>query len=363
VLPLNEIFQAVVDAEASDLHLTAGSPPLMRVHGTLAPAGGDSPLTPMDTEAALAEMLRDADKLASFVAEQEVDFSYALEALGRFRVNAFRQRGSVALVCRRIPEKVPVIGELGLPEAVARSAEESRGLVLVSGATGSGKSTTLAAILNEINRSSAKHIVTIEDPIEFVYRNDRAVINQREVGSDTASFARALKRVLRQDPDVIAIGEMRDEETVESACYAARTGHLVLSTVHANDALETIQRIIDLFPQGQAQNVRTMLASTLKAIVVQRLVPTASGDGRVAASEVLVSSARVRDMIADPALLDELPSAIAEGAYYGMQTFDQSLLALHASGRIAREDAITAATHPHDLKLQLDAEPVASTAA
>ena len=245
-------------------------------------------------------MLGDNEKWGEFNAENEVDFSYAVEGLGRFRVNAFRQRGSVSIVMRAIPVIIKSVDELGLPEVVTKLAEEERGILLLTGTTGSGKSTTLAAMIDHMNRSMAKHIVTIEDPIEFLHRDRTSIINQREVGADTASFKRALRRVLRQDPDTILIGEMRDEETVHTALSAAETGHLVLSTLHTVDASETINRIIDFFPPHQQQQARAMIAGTLKGIVSQRLVPTADGQGRVACCEILVMTGRVHDMIVDP---------------------------------------------------------------
>jgi twitching motility protein PilT len=348
---LEATLRELVSAQGSDLHLTVGAPPLMRAHGVLAPLDGVAHLASEDTERLLGEMLHDPVKQATFAEEHEVDFSYALDGVGRFRVNAFRQRGSVALVCRRIPEAIPSIEELGLPPAVRDLAHGDRGLVLVVGATGCGKSTTLAAMIDEINCSMARHIVTVEDPIEFLHRNQRSVVNQREVGADTASFKRALRRVLRQDPDVILIGEMRDEETVEAALYAAVTGHLVLSSLHASDAPEAIDRVTDLFPANHAHQARAMLASALNGVVAQRLVPHRSGQGRVAASEVLISTPRVQDMIADPHRIGQLHAAIAEGEYYGMQTFDQSLLRLHGAGEVSVEHALRASSNPHDFKL------------
>jgi twitching motility protein PilT len=300
-------------------------------------------------------MLNDNDKVAEFESENEVDFSYAVEGLGRFRVNAFRQRGSVSIVMRAIPVVIKSVDELGLPEVVTSLAEEERGILLLTGTTGSGKSTTLAAMLDHMNRSMHKHIVTIEDPIEFLHRDRNSIINQREVGADTASFKRALRRVLRQDPDTILIGEMRDEETVHTALSAAETGHLVLSTLHTVDASETINRIIDFFPPHQQQQARAMIAGTLKGIVSQRLVPTADGNGRVACCEILVMTGRVHDMILDPKLTGQLPEVIAEGSYYGMQTFDQHLLQHLHAGRVTMEDAMRVATSPHDFKLMVAA--------
>jgi twitching motility protein PilT len=266
-------------------------------------------------------------------------------------VNAFRQLGGISLVCRAIPERIRGAQELALPPVITELAREERGIVLVTGATGSGKTTTLAAMIDQINTERARHIVTIEDPIEFVHRDRRSVINQREVGSHTVSFARALRRVLRQDPDVILIGEMRDEETVRVALSAAETGHLVFSTLHTLDATESVNRIVDLFPTRAQQQARLMLASTLKGIVSQRLVRTADGRGRVVCCEVLRMTGRVRDMIMRPEETTLLHEAIAEGTYYGMQTFDQALREHVEAGRISMDDAMLAATHPHDFKL------------
>jgi twitching motility protein PilT len=352
---LDHALRYLIAAEGSDLHLKVPAYPLIRLHGHLEPIPGTERLYPEDTERALGEMLSDNDKLAEFEADNEVDFSYAVEGLGRFRVNAFRQRGSVSIVMRAIPVMIKAVSELGLPEAVTKLSEEERGIILLTGTTGSGKSTTLAAMIDHMNRTMSKHIVTIEDPIEFLHRDRSSIINQREVGADTASFKRALRRVLRQDPDTILIGEMRDEETVHTALSAAETGHLVLSTLHTVDASETINRIIDFFPPHQQQQARAMIAGTLKGIVSQRLVPTADGKGRVACCEILVMTGRVHDMILDPKLTGQLPEVIAEGSYYGMQTFDQHLLKHLHAGRITMDDAMRVATSPHDFKLMVAA--------
>jgi twitching motility protein PilT len=352
---LDRALRYLIAAEGSDLHLKVPAYPLIRLHGHLEAIPDTERLYPEDTERALSEMLSDNDKLEEFEADNEVDFSYAVEGLGRFRVNAFRQRGSVSVVMRAIPVTIKSVEDLGLPPAVTQLAEQERGIVLLTGTTGSGKSTTLAAMIDHMNRSMAKHIVTIEDPIEFLHRDRSSIINQREVGADTASFKRALRRVLRQDPDTILIGEMRDEETVHTALSAAETGHLVLSTLHTVDASETINRIIDFFPPHQQQQARAMIAGTLRGIVSQRLVPTADGKGRVACCEILVMTGRVHDMILDPKLTGQLPEVVAEGSYYGMQTFDQHLLKHLQAGRITMEDAMRVATSPHDFKLMVAA--------
>jgi twitching motility protein PilT len=361
VFDLNAALSHVVEREGSDLHLKAHAPPMGRVAGKLAPIPGLGPLRPEDTEDLLHEMLTDEAKLEEFRREHEVDFSYAIPGLARFRVNAFQQRGAVSIACRAIPFQIRTIEELLLPPVVSELADEERGVILLTGTTGSGKSTTLAAMIDQINSRAPKHIVTIEDPIEYLHQDKLSVINQREVGEDTLSFKRALRRVLRQDPDVILIGEMRDEETVHTALSAAETGHLVLSTIHTVDAAESVNRIIDFFPPHAQQQARAMLAGTLKGVVSQRLLPTPAGDSRVAVCEILRMTGRVRDMIMDPAVTGQLPQVIAEGAYYGMQTFDQALLDHVRAGRISMEVALRAATHPHDFKLLVASEGKRST--
>ncbi|HEY4826663.1 MAG TPA: type IV pilus twitching motility protein PilT [Solirubrobacteraceae bacterium] len=355
---LHEALRYVVDNEGSDLHVKVPARPMARFRGQLEPLEQyPDPLTPADTEEVLGVMLANhADKLAAFERDHEIDFSYTVPDLARFRVNAFRQRGSVSIVARVIPFTVRTIHELGLPPALEQIAEEERGLILLTGTTGSGKSTTLAAIINYINETKARHIVTIEDPIEYLHRDRRSIINQREVGMDTESFSRAMRRVLRQDPDVILIGEMRDEETVRTALSAAETGHLVLSTVHTLDAAESVNRIIDFFQPHEQVQARAMLAGTLKAVVSQRLVRTADHTARVAVCEILRMTGRARDMVLDPDQTDRLREVIAEGEYYGMQTFDQALLKHFQSGRVSVEDALAAASSPHDFKLLVAGE-------
>ena len=350
---LHEALQYVVDNEGSDLHVKVPARPMARFRGQLEPLEQyPDPLTPADTERVLRQMLAShAEKMTAFDSDNEIDFSYTVPDLARFRVNAFRQRGSVSIVARVIPFTVRTVQELGLPQAIEQIAEEERGLILLTGTTGSGKSTTLAAIINWINENKARHIVTIEDPIEYLHRDRQSIINQREVGMDTESFGRAMRRVLRQDPDVILIGEMRDEETVRTALSAAETGHLVLSTVHTLDAAESVNRIIDFFQPHEQGQARAMLAGTLKAVVSQRLVRTADRQGRVAVCEILRMTGRAHDMILDPDQTDRLREVIAEGEYYGMQTFDQALLKHYQAGRIAIEDAMAAASSPHDFKL------------
>jgi twitching motility protein PilT len=358
---LQRALHAVVERGGSDLHLKVPSRPLVRLQGELTPIEESEPLSPADTERVLREMLTASERLAEFARDGEIDFSYTVRGLARFRVNAFRQRGSISIACRVVPFEIRAADELGLPEVVKRLAGEPRGIILVTGTTGSGKSTTLAAMVDHINRSFARNIVTIEDPIEYLHRDRRSVVHQREIGFDTTSFAQALRRVLRQDPDVILIGEMRDEETVGTALSAAETGHLVLSTLHTIDAVETVNRIIDFFPPHHHQQVRAMLAGSLRGVISQRLVPTIHGGGRAPACEVLTMTGRVRDLISDSKETGKLSEVIAEGSYYGMQTFDQALLKLYEEGKISMDEALKAATHPHDFKLLVAAEGQRST--
>jgi twitching motility protein PilT len=359
---LEPALRRVIDLEGSDLHLKVPSQPLIRRHGRLEPIPGSDPLTPEDTEKVLCDLLaNDKDKLQEFTTDNEVDFAFGLAGLSRFRANAFRQRNAVSLVMRAVPHEIKTIEQLGLPAVVSEIAQEERGIILLTGTTGSGKSSTLAAIIDQINRTTARHIVTIEDPIEFLHRDQRSIINQREVGQDTASFGRALRRVLRQDPDVILVGEMRDEETVSTALSAAETGHLVLSTLHTVYAAETINRIIDFFPPHMNQQVRAMLAGTLRSVISQRLVKRADGEGRVASCEILRTTGRVKDMIMMPAETGKLVDVIAEGAYYGMQTFDQALLGHVQAGRVTMDEAVHAATSPHDFKLMVASDGQRST--
>jgi twitching motility protein PilT len=361
VFDLHEALRLLVGNEGSDLHLKAGSRPLGRTHGRLEPLQQYEPLSSEDTEAVLRLMLTDPAKLEEFAREGEVDFAYSVSGLARFRVNGFRQRGSVSIAARVIPFSVRTVDELGLPPVIRELAEEERGLILLTGTTGSGKSTTLAAIIDQINETKARHIVTIEDPIEYLHSDRTSIINQREVGMDTASFSRAMRRVLRQDPDVILIGEMRDEETVRTALSAAETGHLVLSTVHTLDAAESVNRIIDFFPPHEQSQARAMLAGTLKGVVSQRLVQNPDRTGRVCVCEILRMTGRARDMILDPDQTSRLREVIAEGEYYGMQTFDQALLRHYQAGRVTMEDAIRVASSPHDFKLLVAADGRTST--
>jgi twitching motility protein PilT len=348
-----DIAQILIDAverRASDIVIKAGNSPLARIDGRLVRLYPDAPkLMPPDTESMVRQLMPEY-RIKEFENEQEADFAYAVPGLGRFRVNAFKQRGSSSMVLRTIPMEAPTFDQLKLPDVVKQLAEEDRGIVLVTGTTGSGKSTTLAAMIRHINSTMPKHIVTIEDPIEYLYADEQSGINQREIGSDTASFKRALRRVLRQDPDVILIGEMRDEETVQTALSAAETGHLVFSTLHTADAAETVNRILEFYDPAQQTQARSMLAGTLKGVISQRLVPTADGEGRTAVIEVLRMTGRVHDTIKEGEV-SSLGDIIAEGSFYGMQTFDQALYHAVEDGRVSMETALDFATKPHDFKL------------
>jgi twitching motility protein PilT len=351
MLDVDDALRHLIANEGSDLHLKVPAPPMVRLHGKMQPIPGEPKLTSETTEHILSQLLKDPNKTKDFHESGEVDFSYEIEGLARFRVNAFRQRGYVS------PVDIKSVDELLLPPAITKLAEEERGIILLTGTTGSGKSTTLAAMIDHMNRTMDKHIVTIEDPIEFLHPDRRSIVNQREVGQDTGSFKQALRRVLRQDPDVILVGEMRDEETVQTALSAAETGHLVLSTLHTVDATEAINRIIDFFPPHQHGQARAMIAGTLKGIISQRLVRTADGNGRVATCEILTMTGRVHDYILDPAMTGQIHEVIGEGEFYGMQTFDQHLLKHLKAGRITYEQAMTTATSPHDFKLLVQADP------
>jgi twitching motility protein PilT len=345
----------LIEQEGSDLHVKVPAPPMVRIDGELRPVGGAEPLTPEDTEAALDHILTDPELREEFARVGEADFSYSIPDVSRFRVNAFRQRGNVSIALRAIPFQVRTTEDLELPPVIRTLADEPRGIILLTGTTGSGKSTTLAAMIDHINSSYPRHIITLEDPIEYLHHDKRAIINQREVGQDTESFARAMRRVLRQDPDAILIGEMRDEETVRTALAAAETGHLVLSTLHTLDATETVNRIIDFFPPHLQHQARVMLASTLRGVVGQRLVKRSDAGGRIAICEVLVVTGRVQDLILNPDETGKITEVIAEGEYYGMQTFDQALLHHVMAGTVSEEVALEVASSPHDFKLMLGA--------
>jgi twitching motility protein PilT len=352
-MELNEILQVALRAGASDIHLKAGLPPMFRVDGALVPLK-DARRMPPEEIGRMAFGIMNEYQKEKFKQTNEVDLAYGVPGLGRFRVNVFQQRGTLGVVLRVIPFKISTIEQLMLPKVLEKIAAEQRGLVLVTGTTGSGKSTTLAAMIDHINGTETCHIMTIEDPIEFLVRDKRSIVNQREVGVDTMSFGQALKSALRQDPDVILVGEMRDLETIETALTAAETGHLVMSTLHTLDATETINRIISAFPPYQQKQVRLQLGSVLKAVISQRLVPRADGKGRVPAIEVLLATARVRELIEDKDRTKEVPDAIAQGhVAYGMQTFDQSLMGLLKSGLISYEEALRQATNADDFALRV----------
>lgn len=356
MVDVDAALRYMFESGGSDLHIKVPAPPMQRLNGVLEPIPNTDKVMPDDSLGVLKHITRDKpEKFTEFQENGEVDFAYPLPGVARFRVNAFTQRGSCSIVMRAIGMDIKTIDELMLPPAIKKLSEEERGIILVTGTTGSGKSTTLAAMIKHINDHEPKHIITLEDPIEFLHRDNKAIIQQREVGADTESFVRALRRILRQDPDVILIGEMRDEETVETGLSAAETGHLVFSTLHTLNATETINRIIDFFPLHQNQQVRAMLAGTLKGIISQRLVRTVDGKGRVPIVEVMVATNRIKDMIVDPEQTAKIEEAITEGAYYGMQTFDQALLTHLKAGNITMEEAMKAATSPNDFKLMVAA--------
>ncbi len=349
---LDDLLREMVQRGASDLHIKVGSPPKMRIDGSLLAFEDAEVLTP-EVTAAMAEIALPARVAEQFETTHDGDFAYSRPGVGRFRANVFRQRGSVAMVLRHVSDSPFGLDDLEMPDVVRRLCDEHRGLVLVTGPTGSGKTTTLAAMVDHINRSRDCHIVTIEDPIEVLHRDHRASINQREVGVDSLCFASALRGAMRQDPDVILVGEMRDAETVSAALGAAETGHLVLSTLHTIDAAETVNRIVDFFPPHQQSQTRHALAGSLRGTICQRLVASAGGTGRVAAMEVMVAHGRIATAISDPELTSTIPDLIAEGTFYGMQTFDQHLADLVGEGRIDLAGALTAATKTHDLRVAL----------
>ncbi|MBI3768811.1 MAG: type IV pilus twitching motility protein PilT [Deltaproteobacteria bacterium] len=352
-MELDTILAQSIARLASDVHLKVGRPPMYRIHGTLMPME-DAPVLDAATLNGFAAGLVDDYHQAQFRERLQADLAYSCPSLGRFRVNIFRQRGEVSIALRVIPPLVRNIRDLNLPPVVERIALEHRGLVLVTGTTGSGKSTTLAAMIDHINQQRDRHIITIEDPIEYTHRDDKCIINQREIGYDARTFADALRGALRQDPDVILVGEMRDLETIETAILAAETGHLVMSTLHTLDARETITRAISAFPEHQRDQMRLILSSVVRGIISQRLVKRADGEGMVPAVEVLLSTALTRECIAIKEKTHELHDAIARGhATYGMQTFDQSLMALYRQGLITYEEAIAQATNPDDFALKI----------
>jgi twitching motility protein PilT len=359
---LDALLRTLAESGGSDLHVKVGSPPRIRVDGTLRRVEGETDLTAADT-AEMAQAIMRSDIYERFTGAADVDFAYGLSGVGRFRANAFRQRGSVAMIFRLVRAATSSFEDLGLPEVVGRLALEHRGLVLVTGPTGSGKTTTLAAMIDHINRSRECHIVTIEDPIEVLHSDRQASINQREIGVDADSFATAMRAAMRQDPDVIFVGEMRDPETVWAALAAAETGHLVLSTLHTSNAVETVNRIVDFFPPHQHAQVRLSLATSMRGVVSQRLVArSGDGGGRVPVVEVLVNTGRVFDRIVDPDTPgDSIEEIMADGEFYGMQTFDQSILRLYREGVIGLREAMAAATSPSDLRVALQRAGLAAS--
>jgi twitching motility protein PilT len=349
---LNGLLRHAVELGASDIHLKLGRPPVLRRDGGLA-ALETAPLTEADL-ASILEIVgrRSPERLARFHETGDLDIAYQDEDLPRFRVNAYRQRGATSFAFRAIPRNVPSLEQLGIPAVVRTLAEEHRGLILVTGATGSGKTTTLAAMIDHMNKTRSQHIITIEDPIEILHPDQGCIINQREIGLDTTDFGQALRRALRQDPDVILIGELRDAETAQTALQAAESGHLVLSTLHTIDAAETVGRMVEFFPPEKQQVIRAIMAGVLRGVVSQRLLPKESG-GRVAAIEAMVMNARIADLIRE-GRADEITDAVAEGEYFGMQTFTQALIAHVLSGQVDREVAANAATHRHDFLVALE---------
>ena len=359
---VNDLLKIAVDNGASDLHLKVGTYPMMRVRGTLLPVTNDKKLDHEDV-VAMSAAIMSTQQRQKFKETQEVDLAYSVAGLGRFRCNIFQQRGTVGLVLRVIPMQIRTVDELGLPQILKKIAEEERGLVLVTGTTGSGKSTTLAALIDFINKSRAAHIMTVEDPIEFLHRDTKSMVNQREVAVDTRSFAQALRSALRQDPDVILVGEMRDFETIETGLLAAETGHLVFSTLHTLDATETINRIIAVFPPHQQKQIRLQLASVLKAVISQRLLPRSDGEGRAPAVEVMISTPFIRDCIVDKEKTHLIHGAIAAGtSQYGMQTFDQSIFGLYSQGFVSYEEALRWASNVDEFKLKVQGIQTSSDA-
>jgi twitching motility protein PilT len=350
---INDLLKIAVERKASDLHLKVGSHPIIRVDGELTPMPEFKKLMQEDT-IAMAFSIMNARQKQRFKEEFELDIAYSVPGLGRFRCNVFQQRGVVGLVLRVIPARIQTVRELMLPPVLERICEERRGLILCTGTTGSGKSTTLASMIDYINSSRSEHILTVEDPIEFIHRDKKSILNQREVDVDTRQFASALRAALRQDPDVILVGEMRDYETIETALLAAETGHLVFSTLHTLDATETINRIISVFPPHHQKQIRIQLAQVLKAVISLRLVPRADGIGRVPAAEVLISTAYIRECIENKDKTKYIREQIALGtSQYGMQTFDQSLFQLYKSGLITLDEALKRATNPDEFRLKI----------
>jgi len=349
---IKKILEEMINQGGSDLHLKAGLPPVVRVDGKLQHLSLERP-SPKDLEEIASQILSPSQK-ERFTKTREVDFAFGVSGLARFRANFYVQRGSIAMVFRHVPVNIKSIEELSLPVALKDIALKARGLIFVTGTVGSGKSTTLTAMVNEINKTANKNIITIEDPIEFLHHDEKSIINQREIGSDTSSFHEALRHILRQDPDVILIGEIRDALTMEIALMAADTGHLVFSTLHTVDATQTINRVISFFPPHQHQEIRYLLGATLVAVIAQRLIPLNEGKGRVPAVEVMVVTSTIREYIIDPDKTPLITQAIREGvSSHGMQSFDQSLMKLLSDGSITMEEALKNSSNPHEFSLRL----------
>jgi twitching motility protein PilT len=352
-MELNELLRRAVEAGASDIHLKLDRPPMLRRDGAVAPLEGVDPLTEADLDAYLRTVTAIAPQRYDLYHESgDLDIAYTADELPRFRVNAFRQRGATSFALRVIPKKVPRFEDLGLPEGIRALAEEHRGLVLVTGATGSGKTTTLAAMIDYINRARQSHIVTIEDPIEILHPDHQSIVNQREIGLDTENFGQALRRALRQDPDTILIGELRDAETAQTALQAAESGHLVFSTLHTVDAAETIGRMIEFFPEGKQVQIRSIMAGVLRGVVSQRLLPRVGG-GRVAAVEIMITNSRIADLIRENKP-EEITDAIAEGEFFKMQTFQKALIDKVLDGTVDRDVAANASSSRHDFMVALE---------
>jgi twitching motility protein PilT len=352
-MDLNQILLEALSLEASDVHIKVGAPPIFRINGVLRPLNQLKPLDHNDVSKMAFGLMNDWQK-ERFIKNREIDMGYEVYGMGRFRVNVFQQRGKMRIALRIVPYQIKSLEELHLPPVIRNISLEQRGLVLVTGTTGSGKSTTLAAMIDIVNNNRNCHIITIEDPIEFIHEDKKSIVDQREIGSDTSTFSSALRVALRQDPDVILVGEMRDFETIETALTAAETGHLVMSTLHTLNATETINRVISVFPPYHQKQVRLQLAGVLKGVISQRLVPRANGMGRVPAVEVLVSTARVRECIIEKDKTNEINDAIAKGVTtYGMQSFDQSLMNLLQESFITYEEALKHCTNPDDFALRV----------
>ncbi|HXX80221.1 MAG TPA: PilT/PilU family type 4a pilus ATPase, partial [Thermodesulfovibrionales bacterium] len=353
MMDINELLKKAVSQKASDVHIKVGSPPITRVTGDLVPMNDEERISQQDAMK-IAFSVMSPGQRETFKQKNEIDLAYSVPGLGRFRCNVFIQRGTIGLVFRVISMRIPSVEELNLPDVLKKIAMEERGLVLVTGTTGSGKSTTLATMIDYINMNRTCNIVTIEDPIEYLHRDKKSIVNQREIGSDTESFGKALRSALRQDPDVILVGEMRDFETIQTALVAAETGHLVFSTLHTIDATETVNRVIAVFPPYQHKQVRMQLSSVIKGIISMRLMPRADGKGRVPAVEVMIATATIKDCILDQDKTKLIPDVIAQSKiHYGMQTFDQSLFDLFKSGLVTYEEALRRASSPDDFILRV----------